>query len=148
MYKCATKHAKTSHVPTRFLHSFVQRKEGYWTAVICYLDCTQWSSCRVLAKCTRGCGFDSQLGNTKDFKNGTWCFLAKRPAFKCQTKEIWLFYPLSMVNCDRVLSECVCYIAFRCSYTISTTSIHCHMTEIMLKVALNHSTHSTVRTLG
>ena len=29
-----------------------------------------------------GCGFDSQPGHTKDFKNGTWCFLAKGSAFK------------------------------------------------------------------
>ena len=40
------------------------------------LNCTWWSSGRVLPWCVGGRGFNSRLGHTKNFKNGTLCFLA------------------------------------------------------------------------
>ena len=64
-------------------------------------DHTWWSSGRVLAWCAGGCGFESRLGHTTDFKNGTWCL-----AFKGYTKEIWSVYLLLTVKCDQVR----CYI--------------------------------------
>ena len=46
---------------------------------------------RELAWCVGGRGFNSQLGHTEDFKNGTLCFLAKHSAFKGLIKDIGWF---------------------------------------------------------
>ena len=45
-------------------------------------DCIRWSSGSALAWCAGRHGFDSRSGDTKDFKNGTWCFPAKCSAFE------------------------------------------------------------------
>ena len=45
-------------------------------------DRTRWSSGRALTWRVGGCGLSSHPGQTKDFKNGIWCFLAKCYIFK------------------------------------------------------------------
>ena len=73
--------------PTEYSHYFFTHIPGKCLSKLknithVTLDRTQWSSGRVLVWCVEDHGFDSRPGHTKDFKNGTWCLLAKRSAFK------------------------------------------------------------------
>ena len=56
-------------------------------------DHTLPSSSRVLTWCAGGCWLNSWLDYVKDFKNGTWCYLAKHAALKGYTVH------LPVVNC-------------------------------------------------
>ena len=64
----------------------------------------------LVEECSPGvrdvCGFKSWLSHSKDFKNGTWYFFAKRSAFQGENKEMWSVYLLSTVKCDQL----GCYI--------------------------------------